>query len=61
MLHPQTTDVPVDLKLASTHLEVSQDGAVLEDQRTVQQPPDYKDPFGNDEDAKIRYKTMRWW
>lgn len=23
--------------------------------------PEYQDPFGNEEGAEVKYKTMKWW
>jgi hypothetical protein len=31
-----------------------------EDQKTVSRP-EYDDPFGDEEDVEVKYRTMTWW
>lgn len=47
------TDAPVD---RSSELD-REEKKELDRERTT----DYDDPFGNEEFAEVKYKTMAWW
>lgn len=29
--------------------------------QSLHERPNYEDPFGNEEFAEVRYRTLRWW
>lgn len=44
---------------ANTKQEQASDAE--EKHRKALQVPEYEDPFGNEEFAEVRYRTLHWW
>jgi hypothetical protein len=40
---------------------VGYDQGALQDEKKLDAPPEYDEPFGNEEFAEVKYRTMAWW
>ncbi|BDD57716.1 hypothetical protein MPDQ_003583 [Monascus purpureus] len=64
-MNPQVADIPIahpDLESAQKKEKHEDDfSSYAPDEKPDFTAPQYQDPFGNEEDAEVKYKILKWW